>query len=124
MLPHIVFVLLSFPLLSLPPSPLSLSLPSSQVHETEKMLTNWMQRVAELRSQYDWLLFFSVPKLLLVYHLLQEGNVEGIVHEISFLCSNEQDAWKSAQVEVKVRAEREGNDNDTSNYIVPRQCWY
>ena len=72
------------------------------------MLTNWMQRVAELRSQYDWLLFFSVPKLLLVYHLLQEENVEAIVHEISFLCSNEQDAWKSAQVEVKVRAEREG----------------
>ena len=90
------------------PSLSSLSLPSSQVHETEKMLTNWMQRVAELRSQYDWLLFFSVPKLLLVYHLLQEGNVEAIVHEISFLCSNEQDAWKSAQVEVQVRAEREG----------------
>ena len=120
MLPHIVFVLLPLPLppslpllslsLSVPPShllPLS-SLPSSQVHETEKMLTNWMQRVAELRSQYDWLLFFSVPKLLLVYHLLQEENVEAIVHEISFLCSNEQDAWKSAQVEVKVRAEREG----------------
>ena len=120
MLPHIVFVLLPLPLppslpllslsLSVPPShllPLS-SLPSSQVHETEKMLTNWMQRVAELRSQYDWLLFFSVPKLLLVYHLLQEENVEAIVHEISFLCSNEQDAWESAQVEVKVRAEREG----------------
>ena len=34
----------------------------------------------------------GVPKLLLVYHLLQEDNMEAIVHEISFLCSNEQAA--------------------------------
>ena len=63
-----------------------------------------MQHVAELRSQYNWLLFFSVPKLLLLYHQLQEENpsVEAIVHEISFLCSNEQATWKNAHKLVEV----------------------
>ena len=49
-----------------------------------------------------------MPKLLLVYHLLQEDNMEAIVHEISFLCSNEQAAWESAQVEVEVKVMVEG----------------
>ena len=84
------------------------------------MLTNWMKCVAELRSQYDWLLFFSVPKLLLVYHLLQEENVEAIVHEISFLCSNEQAAWESAQVEVKVRRGGMMGTFPSSQ----RRCWH
>ena len=63
-----------------------------------------MQHVNELRSQYHWLLFFSVPKLLLLYRLLQEKkiNVEAIVHEISFLCSNEQASWKNAHDLVEV----------------------
>ena len=64
----------------------------------------------ELRNQYHWLLFFSVPKLLLLYHLLREKkpNVEAIVHEISFLCSNEQAAWKSTHdlVELSVQLVR------------------
>jgi len=60
--------------------------------------------MTELRHQYKWLLFFSVPKLLLLYHLLQEENpnLEAIVHEIIFLCSNTQEAWESALKMVKV----------------------
>ena len=63
-----------------------------------------MQHVDELRSQYDWLLFFSVPKLLILYHMLQaqNPNVGAIVHEISFLFSNEQAAWDNAQKSVEV----------------------
>ena len=66
------------------------------------MLTTWMQSVDELRNQYDWLLFFSMPKLLILYDLLQaeRSNLEAIVHEISFLCSNEQADWKSVLVKV------------------------
>ena len=69
------------------------------------MLTTWMQHVTKLRNQYDWLLFFSVPKMLLLYHLLQDEkpNLEAIVHEISFLCSNEQATMESIQKRVKVR---------------------
>ena len=68
------------------------------------LLTRWMQHMTELRNQYEWLLFFSTPKLLLLYHLLQEEkpNLEAIVHEISFLCSNTQEAWESALKIVKV----------------------
>ena len=68
-------------------------------------LTSWLQRVTELCSKYDWLLFFNVPKLLILYHLLREKdlNLEAIVHEISFLCSNEQAALESAREAVMVR---------------------
>ena len=63
-----------------------------------------MQSVDELRNKYDWLLFFSLPKLLVLYHLLraEDPNLEAIVHEISFLCSNEQAAWKGVQAGVEV----------------------
>ena len=68
------------------------------------MLATWLQSVDELRAKYDWLLFFSVPKLLILYHLLQveDPNLETIVHEISFLCSNEQAAWKGVCMKVEV----------------------
>ena len=68
------------------------------------MLATWLQSVDELRTEYDWLLFFSVPKLLTLYHLLQaeDPNLETIVHEISFLCSNEQAAWKDVCMKVEV----------------------
>ena len=85
--------------------PLPLLPPSLQVSETEMMLTKWMQSVSELRDQYNWLLFFSMPKLLHLSHLLQEEtlNMELIVHEISFLCCNEQATLKSVQKMVEVR---------------------
>ena len=68
------------------------------------MLDEWMQQVDELRNQYHWLLFFSVPKMLRLYHLLQEKrpNVEAIVHDISFLCRNDQATWENARVMVEV----------------------
>ena len=60
--------------------------------------------MAELRNQFDWLLFFSVPKLLLLYGLLREEgpDLEAIVHEISFLCCNEQATWESVRKIVQV----------------------
>ena len=76
------------------------------------MLTRWLQHVDELRNQYKWLLFFSVPKMLLLYHLLQEKNpnLGAIAHEISFLCCNEQAAWKNAQLVVEVSNGWSGTD--------------
>ena len=83
--------------------------PPSQVHETNDLLNTWMRQVDELRNQYNWLLFFSVPKLLLLYNLMRVEipNLEAIVHEISFLCSNEQDFRKSTRELVEVRGESE-----------------
>lgn len=81
--------------------------PPPQVHETNEMLNTWMQHVDELRNQYNWLLFFSMPKLLLLYNLLQVAtpNLEAIVHEISFLCVTEKASWKSTREMVEVRVE-------------------
>ena len=80
------------------------SLPLFQVHEVEIMLTTWSQSVDELRSQYDWLLFFSMPKLLLLYRLLHADgpNMGAIVQEISFLYSNAQASWESTCEIVEV----------------------
>ena len=81
------------------------------------MLAEWMQLVDELRNQYHWLLFFRMQKMLLLYHQLKEKkpNVEVIVHEISFLCRNEQATWKSVQNMVEV-----GSD---CNKKEPHRVW-
>lgn len=68
----------------------------SKVEDLGYQVTSWTQTVTRLRSQYEWLLFFSVPKLLLMYQLMQEwseGKKEGcldqLVREIMFLVTND-----------------------------------
>ena len=64
-----------------------------RVLETELALSRWKKRVTELRAQYDWLLFFSIPKILNLYKLLISSDLniqlDFIIHEISFLCQND-----------------------------------
>ena len=77
------------------------------MRETEDALKNWRKHVTELRSQYDWLLFFSIPKILKLYDLLSTGNrrldlLETIVCEISFLCPNNQPAREILKEAVQV----------------------
>lgn len=76
------------------------------VKDTEKQLAVWMQRVTELRNQYDWLLFFSVPKLLTIYSMLKsaepENQFDQIVQEISFLCNNDQATRDAIKARMKV----------------------
>lgn len=87
------------------------------------MLDKWMQHVDELRNQYHWLLFFSMPKILRLYHLLRERNpnVKAIVREISFLCRNDLVAWENAQVVVEVSS---GWNKTGLGDMQPRICWY
>ena len=58
--------------------------------DTERLVQKWSENVSQLRREYSWLLFFSVPKLLLLYSLVdeQEPNLAAIVAEISFLFEN------------------------------------
>ena len=80
-----------------------------RVKETEIILQTWTHEVEQLRSEFSWLLFFGVPKLLRLYHLLNEEqenmevHLKRIVHEISFLCVNSVDARKRMNVKVQVR---------------------
>ena len=55
-----------------------------------------MQTVTKLRSQNQWLLFFSVPKQLLLYQRIQQCSEEReeevadeLVREVMFLVSND-----------------------------------
>lgn len=68
------------------------------------MLSSWAHRVTKLREEYDWLLFFSVPKLLSVYKVLsqQDMDVDALVQELSFLSPNEESARERIRVEIEV----------------------
>ena len=91
-----------------------------QVADTEATLTAWASGVTKLRSQYQWLLFFSVPKQLLLYQLIQqceeeeeegEGQGEGqgeqcvdlLVREVMFLVSNDTATRKYLRADFQVK---------------------
>lgn len=77
--------------------------------KTEQTLESWRNCVAELYCQYDWLLFFSIPKVLYLYNLLTskepicENQIDKIVHEISFLSENDRSTRKELQSNVQVK---------------------
>ena len=80
----------------------------NRVKETEAALESWKKRVAELRNQYRWLLFFSIPKILYLYKLLSSSEdgepelLDKIVCEISFLCQNDQSSRDALKRSVQV----------------------
>ena len=65
----------------------------------------WSDKVSQLRREYSWLLFFSVPKLLLLHSLVDEmqPDLAAIVAEISFLFENDSDVREKLSSVVKVR---------------------
>ena len=58
-----------------------------QVTKAESTLTEWINKVEELHTSYKWLLFFRVPKLMILYDLLRADKpcISEIVQEIGFL---------------------------------------
>lgn len=73
--------------------------------EAAETLSEWEKEVAQLRSQYEQLLFFTIPKLLHLYHMITapELNLDGITQEVSFLFQNEPDVRQKLKNAVKVR---------------------
>ena len=65
------------------PSPL-------KVNNLEERLTEWRLKLKHLRTDYDKLLFFYIPKMLRMFKMLHSGssvleNVPQLVQEVSFL---------------------------------------
>lgn len=65
-----------------------------EVQETQLLITEWNGKVSNLRAKYTWLLYFSVPKMMLLYDLIHsscqgEERTDEIVHEVSFLMTNQ-----------------------------------
>lgn len=81
-----------------------------QVTDTENKLTKWASSVTRLRSQHEWLLFFSVPKQLLLYRLIQEWNEENaenlvylVLKEVMFLVSNDHQTREQLSEDIQVK---------------------
>ena len=76
--------------------------------KTEQTLESWRNHVAKLRRQNDWLLFFSIPKIICLYNLISSYEsdpgltLDRIVHEISFLFKNDEPTRKDLRYNVQV----------------------
>ena len=61
------------------------------VQDTQQNVNTWTNEVSNLRNQFKWLLYFSVPKMLRLYGFLTSPSLQGedvvdrLLHEISFL---------------------------------------
>eukprot|EP00731_Ephydatia_muelleri_P036542 Em0275g1a len=63
-----------------------------KVKDLESEAQKWSKRVTFLRSQHKWLLFFPIPKILILYKMIKTIplDVARIVQEVSILISNTQ----------------------------------
>ena len=80
----------------------------TRVQEMQLLLASWSQEVANLRSRYSWLLYFSVPKMLRLYRLISaserhDAHVDMIVHEVSFLAVSQPTEREELSIGVQVR---------------------
>ena len=74
--------------------------------ETEGVLIDCKKKLRILRCDNNWLMFFRIPKLLLISQKLErELNCStdwSLWHEIGFLFNNSCDAAKDMNAKVKV----------------------
>ena len=72
------------------------------MNEVEKELSMWSLEVEDLHNAYENLLFFTIPKLLHVHRQMSEGNMEGIMDQISFLFKNNIIVREKLKTNIKV----------------------
>ena len=60
-----------------------------------QLLQKWMNKISDLQNKFQWLLYFSIPKMLYLYIILHhpseipEGEkIDCILEEVSFLTDN------------------------------------
>ena len=56
-----------------------------KVDNMQASLTKWKKQVDVFRDKYTWLLYFSMPKALLLYSLISNNKAEDIIQEVSFI---------------------------------------
>ena len=78
----------------------------SMVQTAQHSVTKWNREVSILQDRFSWLLFLSVPKILQLNKLIQASHDEGkagkIIHEVSFLMSNQHNEGEKLHAEVLV----------------------
>lgn len=76
------------------------------VQEAQQVLNKWTQEISELRNRYPWLLYFSIPKVFRLFHLICSSDAQKedkIVHQVSYLAINLPAGRKKLKDSVKVR---------------------
>ena len=63
-----------------------------EVFDTQEVVVEWQKNISMLRSRYTWLLYFSIPKMLLLYRHIKSPppGIDVIVHEVSFVVYNQE----------------------------------
>ena len=79
-----------------------------KVIHLEERLADWRQKLKQLRTDYDKLLFFHIPKLLRMYKMLYHdssvlANVPQLVQEVSFLFDSTVDTREHLTASLQVR---------------------
>ena len=59
------------------------------VEDTEKAVSEWSQKVSDLRNHYPWLLYFSISRMLHLYDLILTRKKDEILCEVSFLADSQ-----------------------------------
>ena len=118
--------------------PLHCSVSTETAEETvaqiEAKLTSWRKEVKDLLNKFEWLHFFSVPKLLRMSQLLcqehedTDCHIRRVVHEISFLCKNDSvtrtKMYGEVQVSFKMLYEGEFLSSHTQRLLtIDRNCY-
>ena len=65
---------------------------NKMVQELQTSVIDWKKKVTQLRADCTWLLYFSIPKILLLYEIMRSSSPDGIektVQEVSVLTINE-----------------------------------
>lgn len=80
----------------------------NMVQELQTSVTNWKHIISELRANYTWLLYFSIPKLLLLHEIIcssLEGTekLEKTIQEVSCLTVSQPPEGVMLRERVKVR---------------------
>ena len=75
------------------------------LQDTEADLNAWREKLKRLHSDYGWLLFFSLNKVLRILSVLTDANVsraEVICKEICFLFKNSPSTRAALEQEIGV----------------------
>ncbi len=62
----------------------------------ETKLTRWLKEIDELHDKYRWLLFFRVPKMMILHRLIiaEDCCLRKIVSEVGFLFQSDSRTWE------------------------------
>ena len=74
----------------------------SLLKDTQQADTKWSRQINDLRDEYKWLVFLSIPRVLLLANVLKREQVDLIVSEVSFLVKNQPSVRETLQQNIKV----------------------